>query len=326
MKLLFCTDTDSGTITAFDLDGEEPKSIASIPVGNGPRGAVRFTKDGRGFVANHAGDTISEIDAHSLREVQRIKVGIAPIGVAIVPGDQYALVSNGGDNSISVVDLGDRKEVHQTSVGREPRHLDVTPSGEFAYAPISGADYIGKLTLEGLKKGQPISVREVARIFLGKGTMPYSAAVSPDGRWVIAANNQARHVSVIDTSHDRIAREIDVGVKGARGSAFTPDSKFAFVTIEDTSEIVVINMETGEIENRLPSGPGPRGILFDADTSTLFASAFSRTQASTARAVNSVSAVRLGAVGGFATLRGIRPHVADLSVGAGPCSVSIFRT
>jgi hypothetical protein len=77
-KLLFSSDTDSGTVTFYDVANEE-RPIAKIQVGNGPRGAVRFTKDGRGFVTNHAGNTVSEIDVFALNEVAKITKVLAAL-------------------------------------------------------------------------------------------------------------------------------------------------------------------------------------------------------------------------------------------------------
>ena len=322
-KLLFSTDTDSGTITVFDAEKDPMTQVGQIPVGNGPRGAVRFTKDGRGFVTNHAGNTISEIDAVSLREVARIIVGIAPIGLAIAPGDRFAIVSNAGDNSVSIVDLRSRQEKATIPVGREPRHPDVTPDGKTAFVPISGSDYISMLDISELSKDAPNfgSIHEVKRIGVGRGTMPYSAAVSPNGRIVVSANNQQTFVTLIDALSGAILKEVDMGSKGARGTAYTPDSAIAFVSIEDTSEVVAINLTTQVVEQRFATGPGPRGLLYDAQNQTIVVSAFSRTTTA-GRPPNSATILRLGpaplAAGAAA------PRVRDLPVGAGPCSVSMF--
>lgn len=321
-RLLFSTDTDSGTITVFDMaNTREP--ISRIQIGNGPRGAVRFTKDGRGFVTNHAGNTLSEIDAFSLRETARIVVGIAPIGLAIVQGDRFAIVSNAGDNTISVVDLDARLEKFVFPVGREPRHPDTTPDGKYAFVPLSGGDSVAKIDLSSLSDSTENfqSIKVVGRTFLGTGTMPYSAAVSPDGKRVVAANNQVDFVSIIDVASAKVERTVNVGNKGARGTAFTPDSSIAFVSIEDTSEIVVIDLAAGQVVQRLPSGPGPRGLLYDQATMTVFGSCFSRTGAGIGMIPNSVAALTVGPT----PMNVARPPITSLSVGAGPCSLALFE-
>jgi YVTN family beta-propeller protein len=322
-KLLFSTDTDAGTVTVLNLSTGDAKPVARIHVGNGPRGAVRFTASGRGFVSNHEGNTISEIDAHSLAETGRITVGLAPIGVAIVPGDRFALISNGGENTISIVDLHQKREVHKVSVGREPRHLDVTHDGKSAYAPMSAAHYVSKIDITALGEVRPAyaNIREVGHISLGEGTFPYSTAISPDGRWVIAANNQKSYVSLIDCSTDLVADEIDVGMKGARGTAYTPDSKHAFVSLENTSEIVVIDIESRKVVQRLPSVNGPRGMYYDADMTTLFVAGFYRGIG--AREGNAVSVYHFTPAM-LRNLSGASPAIRDVPVGAGPCSLSVY--
>jgi DNA-binding beta-propeller fold protein YncE len=322
-KLLFSTDTDSGTITVLNLSTGHPEPVARINVGNGPRGAVRFTANGRGFVSNHAGNTISEIDAYSLAEMGRITVGSAPIGIAIVPGDRFALVSNGGDNTISIVDLLENREVHKVSVGREPRHLDVTRDGKFAYAPMSAAHYVSKIDVTALGKAGPAyaDVREVCRIFLGEGTFPYSTAISPDGHWVIAANNQKPFVSLIESSTDQVADEIDVGTKGARGVAFSPDSKHAFVSLENTSEVVVVELESRKVIQRLAAANGPRGMYYDADLTTLFVAGFYRGAGE--RAGNAVSILHFSPAM-LKNMSSASPELRDVPVGAGPCSISVY--
>ncbi|WP_281559950.1 YncE family protein [Thalassomonas sp. RHCl1] len=329
-KLLFSTDTDSGTITVLDPTASM-KTVCKIAVGNGPRGPVKFTTTGRGFVANHAGNTLSEIDAYSLRELSRIKVGNAPIGVAIVPGDRYALTSCSGDNNIAVIDLDSREVVHSLVTGREPRHMDITPCGKYAYAAVSGGDYISKINVEALsqnnKKNISDTVREEKRIFLGEGTMPYSFAINSTGEYGLAANNQTEYVSIVDLKNDKVFKEVKVGNKGARGSVFSPDGDKVFVTIEDINEILAIDVSTGNIDNRFPVGPGPRGIILDEQTNTLFASAFARNKAVSTSAItkpNSVSIVELGSVTTLKALSSATPSFKEVSVGAGPCSVNIF--
>ncbi|MEL6280528.1 MAG: YncE family protein [Pseudomonadota bacterium] len=324
-KLLFSTDTDSGTITVLDAEDVKMEPIGKIPVGNGPRGAVRFTKEGRGFVTNHAGNTVSEIDAKSLREVGRITVGIAPIGLAIVPGDRFAVVSNAGDNTVSVIDLRSREEVTTLSVGREPRHPDITPDGKHAFVPISGSDYVSMVDISELLSDSPDfeAVREVKRIQTGPDTMPYSAAVSPNGRIVVAANNQTSYVTIIDAVKGVAKKEVDVGSKGARGTAYSPDSLIAYVSIEDTSEVVAIDLKKSAVARRLDTGPGPRGLLYDALSDTIILSAFARTGTKPNRVANSATVLSVGP--SPLAAKAATPKIRDVPVGAGPCSVSIYE-
>ncbi|MEM8909921.1 MAG: hypothetical protein AAGD05_18880, partial [Bacteroidota bacterium] len=267
--------------------------------------------------------------AYSLREVGRITVGIAPIGLTILPGDKYCLVSNAGENEFSIVDLDLRKEIHRIPVGREPRHPDSSSTGNFCLVPISGSDYISRINVTTLQSEAPKleSIREVNKIYLGEGTMPYSSAISPNGNMAIAANNQANFVSVIDLAENEVVAKIDVGNKGARGATYSPDSLFAFVTIEDTNEIVALDLQQMSVVQRYDVAPGPRGIVYDEETDVLYASGFSRSRGARGMA-NSIAVLTFS--GGLKNLplttAGTQPQYQDARVGAGPCSVSIFKT
>lgn len=126
---IFSTDTDDGTISVIGKQGAEHRLLERIRVGNAPRGAVKFTTSGRGFVSNTSQNTVSEIDPVSLDEERRIEVGHGPRGLGIVPGDTYLLVSNSGSDSLSIVDLDLNVEVRQIQTGRDPRHMAITPDG-----------------------------------------------------------------------------------------------------------------------------------------------------------------------------------------------------
>lgn len=328
--LLFSTDTDSGTITVLRQDNGQLEKTAVIPVGNGPRGAVMFTKNGRGFVGNSAGNTISEIDALSLRESAKIEVGIAPTGVGLIPGDRFALVSNSGSNYISIVDLTDRQEIGKISTGREPKHMSISPDGQRAYVAVFGADYISVVDTSDLAKAGPVpnlgQVREVHRIPVGNGAAPYSTAVSSDGRFVLVANNQADYLSIIDAEKLTIIATVDVGSKGGRGVGFAQSGSIGFISIEDTSELLTISIPDGEVIARSETGPGPRGFAIDDRGSTVFVAGFSRVKKSAGRLTlpNTVSQIRFGAEQ-FSAMKEAVPELTEDPVGAGPCSISIFR-
>jgi YVTN family beta-propeller protein len=323
---IYSTDTDSGQISVIRKDEVGHALVTAIPVGNAPRGGVKFTQDGRGFICNTSTNTVSEIDALTHREVARITVGSGPRGLAIVAGGRYLLVSNSGSNTVSVVDLESRQELTQVAVGRDPRHMAVTPKGDVAYVCIWGSGYLAKLDITGLAAGQHGSVREVGRIRIDPQAFPYSLNIDREGRYALVACNAVEYVPVIDLATDQIVARVALRSDGARAVAFTPDNRHALVTLERESLVAVISLDRFEVTRYLPVGPGPRGIAIDTDE-TAYISAFAR--ATIARTdiphePHSLTVVHLKGIDLDAEDQVV--PFEEIRVGHGPCSVVVFNT
>lgn len=320
---IFSTDTDDGTISVIGKSGDEHRLLQRIRVGNAPRGAVKFTAQGRGFVSNTSQNTISEIDPVSLEEARRIEVGHGPRGLGVVPGDTYLLVSNSGSDSLSIVDLDLNVEVRRIDTGRDPRHMAITPDGRWAFVCVWGDGVVAKVDLTGLADGHIEDVAIVETFDVGRTAHPYAPALDPSGSRLFVANTQATYLSVIDI-HSGAVTQIELGSIGGRAITFTTDGRYALATIETRSEVVVIDLTTLEETRRIPVGPGPRGLAVDAKDDTLYVTNFDRTTVSRGPDFpgNALTAVDLKSapldrpVGEFA--------YEAVEVGFGPCSVSIL--
>ncbi|WP_250032675.1 cytochrome D1 domain-containing protein [Paractinoplanes maris] len=326
---IFSTDTDSGQISVVRKDADGYTNVTAIPVGNAPRGSVKFTRDGRGFVSNTSTNSVSEIDALTHREVARISVGSGPRGIGILPGDRYMLVSNSGSNTVSIVDLESREELTQVAVGRDPRHMAIV--GDFAYVCIWGSGYLAKIDIAGLHNGDVTNVREIARIRIQENSHPYSLNVDRTGRYALVACNSVGYVPVIDLTTDKVVHRVAVTSQGGRAVAFSPDNRFALVTLERESTVAVIDMSTFEATRYLPVGPSPRGIAVDENDFTIYAAAFARGTVMHAgqpgSAPHAITVVKMDGVDlSTDEETGGRPVFDDIQVGFGPCSVSLFDT
>lgn len=322
----FSTDTDDGVVSVVAKTGPgEHRTVKQIRVGNAPRGGVKFTASGRGFVCNTSQNTISEIDAVALREVRRIEVGFAPRGLGIVPGERYALVSNSGSNSLSIVDLELNIELTQIEMGRDPRHMMISKDGAYAYVCVWGDGYVSKIDVSGLARGDVESVREVKQIPVDLEAHPYSLNIDPSGSRVFVANTQATYCTVIDVATDEV-RQVDLGYIGGRAVAFSTDGKYALITVETVSRIYVIDVETLQVTRHIPVGPGPRGAVVDHKDLTIyvtnFARAFHRDPEGPDYGPNTLTMVDLKT----ASLERQEGDFAyeEIHVGYGPCSVTMF--
>jgi YVTN family beta-propeller protein len=130
--------------------------------------------------------------------------------------------------------------------------------------------------------GEPIQV----------GDVPFSIALTPDGRSAYVANRFANTVSVIDTAarktvgepipvgedetsedltvidtrSDRVTRTI--ATEGPPyGVAFTPDGKYAYVALEEEEAVEVIEAGSGRSLGQIPTGKTPFTVTFTPDGS-----------------------------------------------------------
>src|SRR5437016_2216979 len=88
--------------------------------------------------------------------------------------------------------------------------------------------------------------------------------VSPDGRWLLAANNDNGTVTVIDVQKRAVVREIAVGAK-PEGVTWIGNGPRAAATLYRDGYIAFFNAETGVVGKKLKVSAEPYGIVADED-------------------------------------------------------------
>jgi DNA-binding beta-propeller fold protein YncE len=95
------------------------------------------------------------------------------------------------------------------------------------------------------------------------GQVPKAVAVSPDGRWLLAANWTHRDVSLVNLRRGREVKRIVVG-GNPRGIAFSPNSAKVYLSAESGQKILVYTFATGALRTLIPLLPGePRHMVID---------------------------------------------------------------
>jgi len=100
---------------------------------------------------------------------------------------------------------------------------------------------------------------EIARLPIGP-TIPHEVAVSPDGRLAMTGeygpnNAPGRHVVLIDIVGARIVGRLDLGPNSRPHSIqFHPDGEHAIVTMQDSDQIAVLNLDPLEVVRKYPTG------------------------------------------------------------------------
>ncbi len=154
------------------------------------------------------------------------------------------------------------------------------------WAPLAqAADVIYVTNQEG-----GVSVLDPAQLGAGKtidleGAIPRGLAVTPDGKFLLTANQKTSDVAVIDTTTHKIVRRIPIG-KNPEFMRIIPGGRLAFVTFEPSSDgkppapgakdddddddktpgqVAIIDLKTWKVVRSVVGAPETEGLEFLPD-------------------------------------------------------------
>jgi YVTN family beta-propeller protein len=232
-------------------NAEAPKQEREIPTG------LAISADGqRLYVAGNLGGRLCELDALTGRLLRKWETGVAPFDVVLAGSKAY--VSNVG--------------------GRIPQPGELTaPAGKGTTVlvdPIRDIPLAGSVTVIDL-----VSSKIAAQLTTGPHTS--ALAVSPGGKYVVAANTGDDTLTVIDAHTDRVvekiwARQNPGDLFGAQPNAlaFAPDGRRLYVCNGTQNAVAVIRFDpehnASQVVGLIPVGWFPGAIQFDAGRRALY--------------------------------------------------------
>jgi YVTN family beta-propeller protein len=169
-------------------------------------------------------------------------------------------VLNSLDASISVIDPVSWTETRRLPTGKEPHHLYLTPDERSLVVANASSD---TLTFIDPKTAQ------VQRTIRGV-VDPYHLRFSPDMKWLVTAANRLNHVDVYrwDGKNLTLAKRLP--------TARTPShiwidsrSTTAYVSMQDSDEMVAVDLASQAIKWRVGTGATPADIYGTADDKVL---------------------------------------------------------
>jgi YVTN family beta-propeller protein len=169
-------------------------------------------------------------------------------------------VLNSLDADVSVIDPVTWKELRRLPTGKEPHHLYLTPDEKSLIVANSLGD---SLTFIDPKTAQ---IQRVVR-----GTLdPYQLRFSPDMKWFVTAGNRLNHVDIYhwDGSNLQLASRVPTG-KTPSHIWIDSRSTTAYVSMQDSDELVAIDLPTQTLKWRTKTGPTPADVFGTADDRTL---------------------------------------------------------
>ncbi len=226
--------------------------------------------------------------------------------IAVSPNGKWLVVSNWGDNTVGLYDIHSAKpeefkEAHLLVVGERLslKNLKSDRDKDCGFC-VRGLEFSedGNYLLVTRMKGGGIAVFDLREIDQGKkpiyrGTVfgiqpgPRDIHLSPDGKSLFMGCNSSGSIAkiktqvLIDLVKDKNGEDVKIPTKekpyqrkfiglGVRSFKISPDGKYLFVAVNNTSEVVVVNAEDLSVLARLPVDSYPVGLSVSSDGTQLW--------------------------------------------------------
>lgn len=165
-------------------------------------------------------------------------------------------VLNSLDADVSVIDPASWKVIKRISTGKEPHHLYLTPDEKsliIANALSDSLTFVDPQTAE---------VQRTVRGIID----PYQLRFSPDMKWFVTAGNRLNHVDIYrwDGRDLTLAKRIATG-KTPSHVWIDSKSSTAYVTMQDSDELVAIDLLSQTLKWRRKTGPLPADVFGTPD-------------------------------------------------------------
>jgi YVTN family beta-propeller protein len=173
----------------------------------------------------------------------------AMLGGASSASASTAVVLNSDDDTLSVVSSDGYHEVSRVHIGRGPHHLIMSPDGRTLVVAMSGSN---ELVLIDRASGV-----ETKRI---EASDPYQIGFSPDAKWFVTASLRLDHIDIYDAKNFQLVHRLPAATMPSH-IAFSRDSGTVFVTLQGTSSLTSIDLDSGKVNWTTRIGPQPAGIV-----------------------------------------------------------------
>ncbi|WP_420996649.1 beta-propeller fold lactonase family protein [Cupriavidus sp. 30B13] len=184
-------------------------------------------------------------------------LGTLALGMAAAPASaEVVVVLNSGDATVTLIDKDTQKVLETFPVGKEPHHLIATPDDKsLIVANAVGNDLVFLDPVTGKVQQRVPNIDD-----------PYQIGFSPDQKWFVTTGNRLDRVDVYrwDGKALKLAKQLPLA-KTPSHIAFTADSRVAFVTLQDSNEVVAIDLPTQSVMWRMDAGSAPAGVWVTPD-------------------------------------------------------------
>jgi sugar lactone lactonase YvrE len=170
--------------------------------------------------------------------------------------------SNVPAGSITEQDVAARTALRSVHVAPAVDGIAVTPAGDQVWV---GSNEKRTVSIVDVQRGAVADT-------LGGFGMPYRLAITADGKTAVITDPPKAQVRVVDVATRRELRTVAIPAEGVvstsefpgspspEGVALSRDGRTAFVTLQGTNRLALIDLTAGQIMATVPVGVWPDGI------------------------------------------------------------------
>ena len=153
-----------------------------------------------------------------------------------------------------MIDTETYKVIGKATACKEPHHLLPTLDDQSLIVACSASN---QLVFFDPKTGKEQKrIRDISD--------PYQLGYSPDGRWFVATSLRLDRVDIYDARDFRLKARLPAP-RTPSHVTFDAASQFAFITLQDSNQVMAIDLKTQKQAWIMPVGPTPAGILMTPD-------------------------------------------------------------
>jgi YVTN family beta-propeller protein len=182
------------------------------------------------------------------------------VAAALTPVPPPIFVLNSLDATVSVIDSKTWQVTKKIETGKEPHHFYLSPDEKSLIVANSVSDSL--LFLDPKTARVQRTVRGIRD--------PYHLRFSPDMKWFVTAGNRLNHVDLYEWKNDTpvLKKRIQTG-KTPSHLWINSKSTALYATMQDSNELVMIDLATQTLVWRLKTGKLPADIFGINDGKTL---------------------------------------------------------
>ncbi|MBI5366783.1 MAG: hypothetical protein HZA54_07080, partial [Planctomycetes bacterium] len=272
-KVVMIVNRDSSDITFLDIDTEKLCGRVEVGDWSNPHMAMFRPKGDRIVVSGTQRNFIAIIEFPSLKVLTRIDTGNEPEHLDITADSKYAFTGLMGDNALSVVDIDEMKEIKRVPGVFGPHGISCWPCGCLAWhGPRSEEGtrrtYVSTLDAHEVSVIDLAKMELVRRIKIGSADATSKLApdkglgdvngvinptLTPDGRFVYAADTDSGSVTIIDTEGDKVVKTLKVG-EGAWRAYASPDARYMVVPCNGDETVAILDVAKQSVAATFPAG------------------------------------------------------------------------